>query len=187
VTADPGERSASPHASPEEIEWLVRAVSERLFKVAFRILGNHADAEDAVQNAWIKAVRSWPRVGGLPTPEQQCAFMVTVVMNEARQLIRKHGRRPESLGVGERERPYLPEDEDELLQVKERLQLAWQAISKMPEGRPAQVVVLYTAGYEYGEIAEMLEIQVSTVGSHMSSARKHLRRILSSAWEGDPE
>jgi RNA polymerase sigma-70 factor (ECF subfamily) len=180
VTADSG-----GHVPSDDIECLVRAMSERLFRIAFRILGNHADAEDAVQNAWINAMRSWPRVGALPTRAEQCAFMVTVVTNEARQLKRWRYRKREGLGVDGKENPGVPEDEEMHLEVKEKLRLAWQAISSMPGGRPAEVIVLYTAGYEYGEIAEMLGIRVGTVRSHMSNAREYLRGVWPDAGEGE--
>ena len=55
----------------------------------------------------------------------------------------------------------------------------------LPEARKV-VVGLYAAGYEYGEIAEMLGVHVSTVRSHMSNARKYLRRVLPGAGEGKP-
>jgi DNA-directed RNA polymerase specialized sigma24 family protein len=54
----------------------------------------------------------------------------------------------------------------------------------LPEARKV-VVGLYASGYEYGEIGEMLGVHVSTVRSHMSNARKYLRRILPGAREGN--
>lgn len=185
MSAEPGELSA-PHVSPDDIEALVRAMGGPLFRIAFRILGNHADAEDAVQNAWIKAMLCWPRVASITTAEEQCAFMVHVVVKEALQIIRKRYRRRESLGADGKENPRVLEPIAEHVQVREELRLIWQEISKFPEARKV-VVGLYVAGHEYGEIAEMLGIQVSTVGSHMSNARRHLRRVLPGAWEGKPE
>jgi RNA polymerase sigma-70 factor, ECF subfamily len=147
VTAEPGGIAAPPDVSPDEIEPLVRAMSGLLFRIAFRILGNGADAEDAVQNAWIKAMRSWPRVSSLATAEEQCAFMIHIVVKEALQLIRKRYRRRESLGADGKEDPSVLEYVEDYAQIREELRLAWQAIGRLPEGRRA-VVVLYTAGYD---------------------------------------
>jgi DNA-directed RNA polymerase specialized sigma24 family protein len=61
--------------------------------------------------------------------------------------------------------------------AKEHLRLVWQAISKLPDGN-REVVGLYAAGYEYWEIAEMLDITVSTARSHVSCARKQLPRMV---------
>jgi RNA polymerase sigma-70 factor (ECF subfamily) len=189
VTADGGRGSLPSDGSWDDIERLVLEMSNRLFAIAFRILGHRADAEDAVQNAWIKAIRRWRRASSLPTREAQCALMVRVVINEARQLNRRRYRKrefPGIDGVNGEEGPHASEDDEERLQAKDRLRLAWQAIGELPPGR-REVVVLYTAGYEYGEIAEMLGIRVSTVGSHMSNARKYLRGAVPDAREGEPE
>jgi RNA polymerase sigma-70 factor (ECF subfamily) len=186
VTADPGEISAPAHLSPDDLDRLVRAMSEALFRIAYRILGNRADAEDAVQNAWVKVLRTWPRVGSPPTWEEQCRLMVKVAVNEALQLIRKPYRRRESLGTDGKEKPGISEPVEEHVQVRERLRLTWHAIAELPEGR-REVMGLYAAGYEYGEIAEMLGKKVSTVRSHMSNAREDLCRVLPDTGEGRPQ
>lgn len=180
MTAEPGGLSAPPHVSSDDIEPLVRAMSGLLFRIAFRILGNHADAEDAVQNAWIRAMLCWPRVASIAAADEQRAFMVHVAVKEALQIIRKRYRRRESLGADGKENPRALEPVAEQVQVREELRLTWQEISTFPEARKV-VVGLYAAGHEYGEIAEMLGIHVSTVGSHISNARKHLRRVLPDA------
>ena len=189
MTADSDRTSLPPDGSSDDIERLVLEMSSLLFAVAFRILGHRADAEDAVQNAWIKAIRHWSRGASLPAREKQWALMVRAVINEARQVNRRRYRKKEFLGidgVDGKESTHTPEDAERHLRAKERLRLTWQAIGKLPPGR-REVVVLYTAGYEYGEIAEMLGIRVSTVGSHMSNARKYLRGVVPDAREGDPE
>jgi DNA-directed RNA polymerase specialized sigma24 family protein len=55
----------------------------------------------------------------------------------------------------------------------EQLRRAWKAISELPEEN-REVMALHASGYEYREIADMLDITVSTIGSHVSS------------WEGIP-
>jgi RNA polymerase sigma-70 factor (ECF subfamily) len=186
VTAETSGLSAPPHVLSDDIEPLVRAMSGLLFRIAFRILGSREDAEDAVQNAWIKAMLCWPRVASIATAEEQRAFMVHVVVKEALQIIRKRYRRRESLGADGKEDSRVLEPVAEHIQAREELRLTWEEISTLPEARKV-VVCLYAAGHEYGEIAEMLGINVSTVGSHMSNARKHLRRVLPDVWEGKAE
>lgn len=185
MTTDPRGLSAPAHVSSDDVDGLVRVMSGQLFRIAFRILGHRADAEDAVQNAWVKALRYWPRVGSLPTREEQRRLMVKVVVNEALRLTRKPDRTRESLGTVGKENSAAREALEDHVQTRERLRLTWRAIAKLPEGR-REVVVLYAAGYEYGEIAEMLGIRVSTVRSHMSNAREDLRRVLPGAGEGKP-
>ena len=182
MTSESGGLSASARTAGD-IDQLVREIGVPLFRVAFRILDSGADAEDAVQNAW---VRGWRRVASLRTWNEQRAFMIRVVVNEARQLIRRRYRKQECLGVEGEERAHTSEDIEQRMEAKEKLRLAWQAIDRLPEGC-REVMALHTAGYEYGEVAEMLGIHVSTVRSHISNARKHLRQVPPGVWEGKPE
>jgi RNA polymerase sigma-70 factor (ECF subfamily) len=186
VTADSDERAAPPRAPYHDIETLVREMGELLYGVACGILRNIADAEDVVQNTYVKALLNWPRVDSLPTWSDQCAFMVRIVTNEVKQLKRKRYWKAEYLGDNGEEIPRIPDDVDEHLQTKEHLRLLWQAIYTFREER-RDVVAVFAAGYEYGEIAEMLGIHVSTVRSHMSNARQYLRREFPGVWEGIPE
>jgi RNA polymerase sigma-70 factor (ECF subfamily) len=168
-----------------DIESLIRATHAELGGVAFRCLGNKADAEDAVQTACIKVMRCWAKVRGFATPEQQRAYLVTTVTNEALQIRRRAYRRREVLfaedaGADPGWMPAFPggdgQPSDELLR---RL---WRALSELPDEN-REVLLLFAAGYEYSEIAEMLDIKTSTVRSHVCSARRRLRRVAPPGWE----
>lgn len=159
-----------------DIESLIRATHAELGRVAFRSLGNHADAEDAVQSACIKVLRCWAKVGSFTTAAQQRAYLVTTVTNEALQIRRQNHRVRESLAAQEAEPGWMPEFSGGHGQAAgEHLRCVWKAISALPDEN-REVVLLFAAGYEYREIAEMLDIAVSTVRSHISSARKRLPR-----------
>ena len=71
-------------SAASEIESLIRPA----YKYAFRMLGNRADAKEAVLAGCVKVMRIWPRVSMLPK-EQQRAFLLAVVMNEAVQIRRQ--------------------------------------------------------------------------------------------------
>jgi RNA polymerase sigma-70 factor, ECF subfamily len=176
VTANPG-GPLVPHDGPyRDIESLIRATHVELGRVAFRSLGNQADAEDAVQLACIKVLRCWAKVAGFATVAQQRAYLVTTVANETLQMRRQSYRRREVLAAEDAEPGWIPEfPGGHGDAASEHLRRVWQAISKLPDEN-REVVLLFAAGYEYREIAEMLDIAVSTVRSHISSARKRLPR-----------
>jgi DNA-directed RNA polymerase specialized sigma24 family protein len=48
-------------------------------------------------------------------------------------------------------------------------------------------VMLYAAGYEYEEIKAELDIDTSTVRSHISNARKQLSRTVPRSWKGEQQ
>jgi RNA polymerase sigma factor (sigma-70 family) len=184
VTTDSSGRPIPQEESHRDIESLVRATHDEAVRVAFRILRNHADTEDAVQTAYVRVTLNWSFVASLPTAENQHAYLRTVVRNEALQIIRRRDRRREDLGFDRTESLHIAEHLEEQAQAREDLRLAWQAISKLPEGRQ-EVVIRYATGYEYREIAEMLGIGVTTVRSHISNARKQLRQAMPGDGEGN--
>lgn len=168
----------APRDGPyHDVESLIRAMHAELGRVAFRCLGSRADAEDAVQLACIKVLRCWPKVGGFATAAQQRAYLVTTVTNETLQMRRQLYRRREVPAAADTEAagwtPELPGGHGHT--AAEHLRRVWQAIRELPDEN-REVVLLFAAGYEYSEIAEMLDIAVSTVRSHVSSARKRLPR-----------
>lgn len=184
MTANPGAQEAPRDGPHRDIESLIRATHGELIRVAFRCLGNGADADDAVQSACIKVLRCWPKVAGFATAAQQRAYLVTTVTNETLQMRRQPHRRREVLAPVETEAPtWIPEFPGGRAHTAAgHLRRIWQAISELPDDN-REVVLLFAAGYEYREIAEMLDITVSTVGSHVCSARRRLPRGGPQDWE----
>lgn len=159
-----------PYGDPAS---LLRSVLADLAGAAYGLLGNHADAEDAVQNGCFKLIMAWPRVAGLATPGEQRAYLIRIVVNEALQILRDPHRRWEHLGADAAERATAHHSFEDEIQAKEDLRLVWKAIADMPDMR-RDVVLLRAAGYEYRDIAARLGVKVSTVRSHISDARKQL-------------
>jgi RNA polymerase sigma factor (sigma-70 family) len=175
---------SSPQPPYRDIEALIRATHRESATAAFRIVRNYADAEDAVQSACIKVLLIWPKVSGFPTAGKQRAYMLRAVRNEALQILRKRRRRKEHYDLGESGDPRIPERLAELAREEKGLRLALKHIDEMPAARQA-VVKLWMENHGYGEIAAMRDISVSTVRSHISDARKHLRQVMPGDWEGE--
>jgi RNA polymerase sigma-70 factor (ECF subfamily) len=175
----------SPPQPPyHDIEALIRATHRESASAAFRIVRNHADAEDAMQSACIKVLLMWQKVSGFPTAAKQRAYLHSTVRNEALQILRKRQRRKECYDLGESGDLLIPEHLAELARARKDLRLALKVIDEMPAARRT-VVKLRMDNYGYGEIAAMLDISVSTVRSHISDARKHLRQVMPGDWEGE--
>lgn len=88
-----------PQAPYGDAESLFRAAHNELMRVAYALLGNRADTEDAAQDSFFKLMTAWHRVGGLPTPDEQRAYLFRIVINEALHILRYPHRRWERLGV----------------------------------------------------------------------------------------
>lgn len=172
-----------PQATYGDAESLFRAAHNELMRVAYALLGNRADTEDAAQDSFVKLVTAWHRVGSLPTPDEQRAYLFRIVINEALHILRYPHRRWERLGVDTDTGGASWEALDEQVQARADLRLLWKAIGELP-GMRRDVVALHAAGYEYREIAASLGVSISTVRSHISYARKQLSRTVARDWEG---
>jgi RNA polymerase sigma-70 factor (ECF subfamily) len=183
---------AAPQAPYRDVESLIRAAHDDLVRAAYRLLGNRADAQDAVQEGCIKVMRKWATVGTLPTAQQQRAYLRTVVLREGLQILRQPYRRRESLGADQTADPRSTDEaghaavQEAGQEAGEHLRLVWKAIAELPEGRQ-DAMVMFAAGYGYPEIAAALGVDVSTVRSHISNARKQLPRPAPGELEGEPE
>ncbi|MDX5366104.1 MAG: RNA polymerase sigma factor SigJ [Alphaproteobacteria bacterium] len=151
----------------------------RAFNVAYRILGSVADAEDAVQEAWLR----WRSAGhtGIRNPE---AWIVTTVARLAIDQLRSARARRE-IYVG----PWLPEPivgivEDTAPSPEDRLALADEisiALLHMlerlsPEERAA--FLLHDAfDYGYGELAALLGKSEAACRQTVSRARKRVKDL----------
>jgi RNA polymerase sigma factor (sigma-70 family) len=164
-----------------DFESLFRDETTRLARYAWAELRNMSDAEDLVQTVGWKVLRNWAVVGNLETAAKQRAYFRKVAINELKQTWRRRQNRPEVL-LGDDtelidERTAGPERERQD-EAGAELRRVWPAVAELPPGA-RRVIGLYAAGYEYGEIAEMLEISDSAVRSHMSEGRRRLRERLS--------
>jgi RNA polymerase sigma-70 factor, ECF subfamily len=165
-----------------DAESLFQAVYGDVVRIAYGLLGNKPDAEDIAQNSCYKLMLAWPRVAALPMGEQR-AYLIGIVINEALQFLRYPHRKWEFLGTDAGEHAAIQEPLDEMIQARDDLRHTWEAISELP-GMRKNAVSLYAAGYEYEEIATRLGINISTVRSHISYARKQLSRTVLRDWKG---
>jgi RNA polymerase sigma factor (sigma-70 family) len=174
----------SPQPPYCDIEELVRATHREAGVIAFRIVRNDADAQDATQSAYVKVLFKWSEVGSFSTAAKQRAYLRKTVRNEALLILRGRQRRKESFDFDESGDPRIPEHLGKLLQARNDLRPVLTAIDGLP-ATCRKVLKLRMAHYGYAEIAAMLGISVSTVRSHISNARKRLRQVMPRDWEGD--
>jgi RNA polymerase sigma-70 factor (ECF subfamily) len=154
-------------------EELVRPHQEIAFRVAYVIARNAADAEDATQDALVKA---WRALGRFRADEPLRPWLLRIVANEARNRRRSAGRR-EHLALraataisGEA----APSPEDTALDEERRARLL-AALEQLPE--PAREVLAYRFLLDLSEdeTAAALDVPVGTVKSRSARALGRLR------------
>jgi RNA polymerase sigma-70 factor (ECF subfamily) len=151
------------------------------YRVAHRLLGNEADALDAVQEAFVKAIVHLPSFQGRSSFK---TWMLRVVSNAALDLGRQRGRR-ESLSMDganakfrEENEPVIESDPAHELQRQDLRRKVDEALAQLPAAQ-RQTFVLHAEGeLSYREVADILEISIGTVMSRLYYARQRLRVLL---------
>jgi RNA polymerase sigma-70 factor, ECF subfamily len=151
------------------------------YRVAHRLLGNEADALDAVQDGFVKALTHIQSFQGRSTFK---TWLLRVVSNAALDLGRQRGRR-ETLSLdapdsGERDghQPLVHEDPGHGLHRADLRRLLNEALATLPEAQRQTFVLHADAGLSYREVAETLGISIGTVMSRLYYARQKLRAHL---------
>jgi RNA polymerase sigma-70 factor (ECF subfamily) len=146
------------------------------YRVAYRLLGNEADALDAVQDGFVKALVNLESFRGKSTFK---TWLLRVVTNAALDLGRQRGRR-ESLPVEHA----VSDDLDAGHNPAERLEradlrrLLDKALAALPEAQRQTFVLHAEAELSYRDTAEVLGISIGTVMSRLYYARQKLRGFL---------
>lgn len=144
-----------------------------MFNLAVRFMGDHAAAEDALQMAFLKAFQNLESYQGDATFG---AWLKRIVINTCLNQLKK---RRDEIGLSE-ELPNIPDEEDEtnFEEVALKVEQVRKAIQALPEGYRAVLTLYLLEGYEHSEIAEILQISISTSKTQYQRAKKKLRKIL---------
>jgi len=160
---------------------------DALYTAAMRLTHNSADAEDLVQETYLKAYRAY---GSFEEGTNLRAWLYRILTNTFINNYRSKKRRPDETDIDEIEDLYLyrrlggleaaaagRSAEEELLdwftdaEVKE-------AVEALPEQFRMAVLLSDVEGFSYKEIAEILDIPIGTVMSRLHRGRKALQRQL---------
>ena len=153
-------------------EELVRPHQEIAFRVAYVITRNAADAEDAVQDALVKA---WRALGRFRAGEPLRPWLLRIVANEARNRRRSTGRR-EQLVLRAAASPgeAAPSPEDAALDAAQREQLL-AALEELPVDAREVLACRYLLDLSEEETAAALDLARGTVKSRSSRALDRLK------------
>lgn len=144
-------------------------------RVARAALGNDADADDAAQQAFLKA---WRNIGSYDPSRDFGPWLMRIVVNAAADLRRRlRVRRSEPLQPDTVSREPPPDLVTERAILHGKLT---EALAKLPERQRIAVTMFDAEGYSHADIAEVLNVPQGTVRSDVFHGRRAMRELLSS-------
>ena len=149
----------------KDIEDIYRRYVDMLYRVAYSFMKNSADAEDMVQETFIRLLRSGT---SFASEQHEKAWLIVTVSNLCKSALRSPWQR--RTGLDDMAEPPAAADvtPDETL----------EAVLALPEDYKLPVYLFYYEGYPTAEIARMLDVAPATVRSRLNRARKKLKLTL---------
>ena len=148
---------------------LYRRHTPRLYPLVLRMVGGaEMDAEDVVQEAWMRAVAGMKRFRG---DSSFGTWLCAIGLNAARDHLRRKGRWGATEDVTEVEIPVPPAPNGQRMDLE-------RAIAQLPPGCRTVLVLHDVEGFTHEEIARQLGIAVGTSKSQLFAARRAARTLL---------
>jgi RNA polymerase sigma-70 factor (ECF subfamily) len=142
-----------------------------LYSTAHRMTRSPQDAEDLVQETYLRAYRAFDRY----RPGTNIRAWLYTILHRARtDMLRRSGRRPETVELAG-DGPAVAPEQHALLAEGEDV---GQALAALPEAFRTAVVLRDVEEFSYQEIAGILDVPVGTVMSRIHRGRAALRRAL---------
>ena len=159
---------------------LVDRYSDRYARFAVHMVGNREDAEEALQDAFVRAYRS---LGQYREQERFSAWLYQILVNQCRTAVAKRRRLdgtfpdvdPATLDVADGSIPHAAEG----LPLRDRLD---RALAQLPPDQREAVVLKYTQDLSYEDMAAITGAGVSALKMRVKRAFARLRELLEEAY-----
>jgi RNA polymerase sigma-70 factor, ECF subfamily len=153
---------------------LVTRYQRRLFAVCYRVLGSTSDAEDAVQETFVKLARN---AGSFRGESQLSTWLYRVARNVCTDRVRYEARRPSTPVDDVAAVSDLP-DPDDQLEARDTASVVQLALAQLDDRSRTLLLLVAVDGLSYAEAAEVSGLPVGTVKSRVSRARARLGELL---------
>ncbi len=149
--------------------------AKAMYNTSFRILNNHADAEDVLQEAFIDAFR---HIGSFDGRSTFGYWLKRIVVNHSINEIRK--RKNKFLDLDEQHELSDQQEHDHSYDVEYQAEHVVDCIQKLPSGYRTVISLYLLEGYDHQEIAQILNVAESTTRTQYMRAKKKLQQMLKS-------
>ena len=156
---------------------------DSMFNLAFSICGNKPDAEDIIQESFAEIFKS---VGNFRGESSLSTWIYRITLNKALEAERRKKRKKRAaqlvslFGFKDKEEYHSVtwEHPGIITENKELAEILFKAIQKLPENQRVAFTLHKTEGMEYKEIAELMNVSLSSVESLIHRAKTNLKKLL---------
>lgn len=152
---------------------LYEQLKDKMFVLALRYADNRQDAEDILQEGFVKVFRDLHQYKGLGSLE---GWIRKVILNVALKYIKQKRREFFIEPIGEKD--FKDEVETESFFSDDLIKNVLAMMQQMPAGFRTVLNLYVLEGYSHQQIAEELNISVGTSKSQFNRAKKHLKELL---------
>src|SRR5882724_2238636 len=163
----------SPNLTPAEFEAFIQDMRPKLHRYAARMTGSVIDGEDVVQEALVKAIDAFQRLGPADNPE---GWLFRIAHNAALDFLRRRARR--EAGRADEDIDMIAEPSS---QADERIVAAasLRTFMRLPVAQRGSVILMDVLGYSLDEIGGVLDASIAAVKANLHRGRTRLRELAS--------
>ena len=172
---------------------LVRRYQNRIYNAAFRMLGNREEAEEVVQDTFVKMHQN---LDSFRKQSSFAAWAFKISHNLSIDRLRTKKRRAsfqmfsfnptstlgsdseDDKGMVIQQIPDEKSDPGKLIDLTEQSQVIQDSLNKLPESQRSVLVLFDIEGFSYNEVAEIVGVNIGTVRSRLYYGRLKLKEIL---------
>ena len=182
----------------EVFDKLIELYSAKLYQAAYGILGNRQDAEEVVQDTFVRAYKGLNKFRGDASFE---TWIYRIAVNLSRNKYHWNRRRGSEINLSISQ-PLVKSDDtlkhedmditdkssgpDSIIEKDEFEKNIAKAFEMLPENLRETMILRHVDDMPYEQIAELLECKVGTVKSRIARGREYLRQILKNIESGLP-
>jgi RNA polymerase sigma-70 factor (ECF subfamily) len=151
---------------------LVDRYKNLVYGLIYRLVADNAQVDDLAQEVFLKVHRGLPYFRG---EARLSTWIYRIVQNVCSQA---RSRRAPEVSLDDRDRPMEPGLVDAAfadLELRDRLQ---KALAQLPDHYRFLIAAHYLEGIQYEALAEMLDVPLGTVKTHLYRAKRQLRELL---------
>jgi RNA polymerase sigma-70 factor (ECF subfamily) len=167
----------------KEFKERVLPVSHRIFRYANRLLGNEHDAEDVVQEIWMKLWERRDQLGNIKSMEAFAYRMTRNLCLDKIKLKKPTYYDDREEGSFRYEEADISLDPQSSLELKDTMERVNQIIGHLPEQQKTLLQMRDVEGLEYEEIADITGLEVNAIRVNISRARKKVRETIQKVYQ----